>query len=208
MTEDIFDPNYNPTAQGVESGADVDGDFAGGVVLDLSEDSLVPGGFKNPPIGTWLDLSIFEADLGESSSEANAGKPQYKFTFQTVGDEWGKNRRFQVWAPLWEGAAFTYVAVCHAVGRKPDPRRVFAPHVFLGQTLQGRVGQYAYGREFPPGRDRDRNLKAYEINPDLKVPNEDLIHPAYPRLTGFRSMKEAMEKAASQQENVSVFKEA
>lgn len=208
-TEDIFDPDYDSTAQGAimpESGDnDVDGDFLN-VSLDLTEDSLVPGGYKAIPLGTWVDLTIFEAKFDKSTSDKNYGKPMYRFTLQAATDEWGKNRKFHVAAPVWDGAAFTYVAICAAIGRQADASRPFAPHVFEGQPLQGRVGQYAYGRDVPPGRKDYDTLKGYEFNQDTRTPNEDLLNPAFPRITGFRSMEEAAKKQAAQNEGLNVFK--
>lgn len=204
-TEDVFDPEYVPTAQGddsVNDGLDVDGDFVN-IQLDLSDESLVNTGFPMPPVGSWVDFTIFEAKVDKTGDKSTKpGSPIYRFTFRYADEtQWGKNRSIRISAPLWDGAAFTYVALCAALGLTPAKDRPLAPHVFLGKQFQGRIKGYKYGAD-----GEYKALKPFEMDPAKKIPKDDLPNNAYPEIGGYRSMEEAAAKAAKAEQSMSVFK--
>ena len=62
-------------------------DEAEDIVLNLSGDDLQDGSFKDIPDGTWVRVSIYDAQLGKVQKEGdNKGKPQAIFTFKLVGE--------------------------------------------------------------------------------------------------------------------------
>lgn len=88
------------------------------LVLDLSGDDLSANEWKAIPDGTWVKVTIYEAELGtvQNPNSPNAGKAQAIFTFK-LRDESAKEygpKTFRVWAQLYSGAFFTMFNIMKA----------------------------------------------------------------------------------------------
>jgi hypothetical protein len=93
----------------------------GGFTLNLTDDDLTDGRYPTIPVGTWLRVAVYEVEPGMVKSEKNYGKPKYKITVRNQDEtaEWGKYRKFTIFANLFNGAFFTAYAVFKAVGVEP-----------------------------------------------------------------------------------------
>lgn len=93
----------------------------GGFTLNLTDDDLTDGRYPTIPVGTWLRVAVYEVEPGMVKSERNYGKPKYKITVRNQDEtaEWGKYRKFTIFANLFNGAFFTAYAVFKAVGVEP-----------------------------------------------------------------------------------------
>jgi hypothetical protein len=93
----------------------------GGFTLNLTDDDLTDGRYPAIPVGTWLRVAVYEVEPGMVKSEKNYGKPKYKITIRNQDEtaEWGKNRKFTVFANLFNGAFFTAYAVFKAAEVAP-----------------------------------------------------------------------------------------
>lgn len=90
--------------------------------LDLTADDLSGQiEYKEIPVGTWLEVAIYEVLPGQAGSEKNYGKPNYRITVKTTANssEWGNGRKFNIFANLWGGAFFTMFDVLKATGLAP-----------------------------------------------------------------------------------------
>lgn len=106
----------SPAASGGDAPA------GGGFTLDLSDADLSDGQYPAIPVGTWLHLEIYEVQASTvKSGGKNFGKPKYQLTVRNMEDtqEWGLNRKFTIFANLFNGAFFTAFAVFKAVGMEP-----------------------------------------------------------------------------------------
>ncbi len=93
----------------------------GGFTLNLTDDDLTDGRYPSIPVGTWLRVAVYEVEPGMVKSERNYGKPKYKITVRNQDEtaEWGKNRKFTIFANLFNGAFFTAYAVFKATDTAP-----------------------------------------------------------------------------------------
>lgn len=105
-----------PAASGGETVA-----VGGGFTLNLTDDDLTDGRYPDIPVGTWLRVAIYETEPGMVKSEKNYGKPKYKITLRNQEEtaQWGANRKFTVFANLFNGAFFTAYAVFKAANVAP-----------------------------------------------------------------------------------------
>lgn len=162
-------------------------DEAGDIVLNLSGDDLQDGSFKDIPDGTWVRVSIYDAQLGKVQKEGdNKGKPQAIFTFKLVGlsaKEYGP-KTFRVWAQLYPGAFFTMYGIMKALKdelsemgyelpsrppNKGDDINIRVPHPskLLGLVLEGRVKRVKGNKKRDDGSDIwFENLKGFRAAKD------------------------------------------
>lgn len=70
-------------------------------------------GFEVAPAGTYK-VEIAEAELTESKSAKNNGKPMWKLELQSLEENY--KGKFFAYVPLWQGAHFTLVNIGKALG--------------------------------------------------------------------------------------------
>lgn len=111
---------------GADGGSSDTDSSSGGI--DLSESSLTSGVFKDIPVGTWLHVKFYDVTPGTVKSGNNYGKPKYQIAFMTAEDEteYGENRKFTVFANLFDKAFFIAYPILKAAGVAPTKDQIKA----------------------------------------------------------------------------------
>lgn len=127
------------------------------IILNLTDSDVK--GFEVAPAGTYK-VEIAEAELTESKSDKNKGKPMWKLELQSLEETY--KGKFFVYAPLWQGAHFTYVALGKALGFINDAGDNTVPDVdtLIGKELAVKVTVEKYTNK--DGEEAERNqVKSY-----------------------------------------------
>lgn len=165
----------------------------GGFSLDLTADDLSgQTEYKEIPVGTWVEVGIYEVLPGQSSSEKNYGKPNYRVTVKTTptSAEWGNARKFNIFANLWGGAFFTMFDVLKAVGLAPTAEML----------KKGAFFSDAYMSEgFPAGLTTPG--KDYIFTAAKDIPKGAFIMPSPKALEGLVLMAKVTHYSVSSGEN-------
>lgn len=166
---EFFGKSPTAAASVASDGAAVDGGFT----LDLSDDDLTDGKYPEIPVGTWLRVAIYEVQPAQVKQGKNFGKPKYQITLRNQGEteEWGKNRKFTVFASLYKGAFFTAYAIFKAVDLAPTKESL----------KKGAFFDLAYANQFPS----DLSTGVSNIfTPTKKIPKGAWVCPSPRQLLG------------------------
>lgn len=122
------------------------------ITLNLTDSDVK--GFEVAPAGTYK-VEIAEAELTESKSAKNNGKPMWKLELQSLEDTY--KGKFFVYAPLWQGAHFTFVGIGKALGFIEGSGDLTVPDVdtLIGKELVVKVVVEKYTNK--DGEEAERN---------------------------------------------------
>lgn len=118
------------------------------IQINLSDSDVK--GFEAAPSGSYR-VEITEAELTESNSAKNPGKPLWKLTLSSI-DKDKYNGNFMTWVPLWQGAHFSLVSLGKALGFIEGSGALTVPDVdsLIGKEVVVKVTKtYSVGTPIP-----------------------------------------------------------